>query len=149
MNQIPTKTVFSGIFIVLIFGGIFTLSMLNACPVERENCPNHRKPVAFPHDMHMTEFDCLDCHHLYDKHHNNILNPMELYAGNPHVKCASCHGPGHKLNRQEAFHQQCIRCHLDFGRLGAANGGPSLCGDCHKPTKKASDVVMILGEAHD
>lgn len=149
MHQIPKKTILSGILIVLILGGIFTLSILNACPVEQKNCPTHRNPVSFPHDMHMTEFGCLDCHHIYDKDQNNILDPMELYAGNPHVKCASCHDDGHRLNRQEAFHQQCIRCHLDFGGLGAAASGPSLCGECHKPAEKTPDVGMILGEPHD
>ena len=149
MYQLPKKTVLSGICIVLIFGAIFTFSILAACPVKQENCPNQRPPVAFPHDMHMSSFDCLDCHHVYDKAHNNILDPMELYAGNPHAKCASCHDSNHRINRQEAFHQQCIRCHLDFGRTGDAAGGPSLCGECHQTAGQTSDFVMILGEPHD
>jgi len=149
VHQIPTKTILSGTFILLIFVGIFTFSMPDACPVKSKSCGDQRNPVAFPHDMHMTEFDCLDCHHIYDKQHNNILDPMELYAGNPHVKCASCHNAKHRLNQRDAFHQQCIRCHLDFGRVGAATGGPRLCGDCHQRAQETSDVGMILGEPHD
>lgn len=148
MGPLPKKTVLSGIVILLIFGGIFTFSMLGACPVERENCRDQRDPVAFPHDMHMSQYDCLDCHHVYDKAHNNILDPAELYAGNPHVKCASCHDDRSKINLQEAFHLQCIGCHFNTGRINAP-GGPNLCGQCHKANKGSPDIVMILGEQHD
>lgn len=146
--HLPKKTIMSGIFILLIFCGIFTFSILGACPVERENCQDFRPPVAFPHDMHMSQYDCLDCHHVYDKAHNNILDPMELYAGNSYVKCASCHNSQNKLELQEAFHQQCIGCHYKTDRIGSPSG-PNLCGECHKKREGSSDVVMILGEQHD
>lgn len=148
VNHLPKTIILCGLFILLIFGTIFTLSILTACPVDREECNNQRKPVAFPHDMHMGWYDCLDCHHIYDKEHNNILDPMDLYANNPHVKCASCHDSESKIKLQEAFHLQCIGCHFNTGRIDRP-GGPNLCGQCHKNNKGSSDLVMILGESHD
>ncbi len=147
-HHFPKITLSYGIFILLILGTIFTFSILVACPVSREDCNDQREPVVFPHDMHMGHNDCLDCHHIYDKEHNNILNPMELYAGNPHVKCASCHSAESKIKLQEAFHLQCIGCHFNTGRIDRP-GGPNLCGECHKNNKGSSDFDMILGESND
>lgn len=148
MSLLPRKTLLCGIFILLVFGGIFTISMLAACPVQKPACPDQRDPVAFPHDLHMGQYDCLACHHVYDRQHNNILDPSELYAGNPHVQCASCHDAQSRITRQEAFHQQCIGCHAQTGGI-ARPGGPSLCGQCHKDQSDAPEFVMILGEPHD
>jgi len=98
--------------------------------------------------MHMGQYDCLDCHHIYDKEHNNILNPMDLYAGNSHAECAACHNTESRIKLQEAFHMQCIGCHFNTGQIDRP-GGPNLCGECHKHNKGSSDFVMILGESDD
>jgi len=148
VTYLPKKAIFCAILILLVFGGVFTFSMLDACPVEKKTCTDQRLPVAFPHDMHMGQYDCLDCHHVFDQQHNNILDPGELYAGNPLIKCESCHGAESQLNREEAFHGQCIGCHFKSGGIDQA-GGPNLCGECHKDNKGAGDFVMILGETHD
>lgn len=148
MSYLPKKTMLGIILVLFVFGGIFTFSMLDACPVDRQTCPDQRDPVAFPHDMHMGQNDCLDCHHVFDEQNNNILDPGELYPGNPHVKCGSCHGPDSRLNHREAFHMQCIGCHFKNSGMDRA-GGPALCGECHKDNSDAPDFVMILGEQHD
>ncbi len=148
MNHLPKKTVLCGIFVILVFGGVFTFSIIAACPVDSKNCINGRDPVPFPHEMHMGRYDCLKCHHLYDSEHNNILNPMELYEGNPHIKCASCHSSESSTELTEAYHNQCIGCHYRSSGIRHA-GGPNLCGECHRSGKQDAEPVMILGDQHD
>ncbi|MFO7840134.1 MAG: cytochrome c3 family protein [Desulfosalsimonadaceae bacterium] len=148
MGYLPKKTVLSAILVLLVFAGIFTFSMLDACPVKQKNCKNGREPVAFPHGMHMGAHDCLKCHHIYDSQHNNILDPGKLYSGTHNARCASCHGPDSSIKLTEAFHMQCIGCHMESSSIHRA-GGPNLCGECHRDNKAAAESVMILGEKHD
>ncbi|MCE5243551.1 MAG: cytochrome c3 family protein [Syntrophobacteraceae bacterium] len=86
----------------------------------------HERPlVHFPHEQHMANIECIQCHHDYDKYHNN--------KGGEGRPCSDCHGnPGKKglLPLTDAFHMQCKGCH----ELMLASGrktGPVMCGECH------------------
>lgn len=100
---------------------------LNTAEVESRERP----PVAFPHELHMGLYECLDCHHAFEDG-TNILDEDELYEGNEDVKCAACHGPGDNPDLQQAFHYQCMRCHIEVRKSGETSG-PELCGSCHIP----------------
>ena len=86
----------------------------------------HRPEVIFPHDLHMGEFDCLDCHHDYDEDGENVLDEDTLEEGNEDILCTACHD----VCLRELYHKQCMGCHRDFRIAGDATG-PELCGECH------------------
>lgn len=88
-----------------------------------------RTPVAFPHELHMEELSCSDCHHRYEKG-KNILDESELEEGNIEIQCSNCHGLKTKINLRKAFHRQCIGCHSRYKKEGYETG-PRLCGECH------------------
>ena len=88
-----------------------------------------RTAVLFPHELHMGEYDCLDCHHKYEDG-ENILEEDELEEDNPEVLCSACHNLDAKMGLQEAFHRQCIKCHIDLRKANQATA-PELCGECH------------------
>lgn len=142
MLHLPRQTVFAAVLVLLAAGGVFTFSVLTICTAEEVGCKGSRGPVAFDHDFHMAGYDCLACHHVYDREHNNILDPAELYAGNPVIRCAACHDRNADIDRQEAFHEQCIGCHYE-------DGGPKLCGECHIHEAPSTEFVIILGEHDD
>jgi len=124
--------------------------MAPPCPDEKAICPDQRLPVVFPHEMHMGLFDCLDCHHEYEKNGSvNILDPATLYVGNPELLCGFCHNGKSRINREDAFHRQCIGCHLETGRIDGPVEPPALCGQCHAPGIDAAGMDLILGESHD
>ena len=89
-----------------------------------------RPAVNFPHEIHMGEFDCLDCHHDYNEAGENILDAGVLEEGNEEILCSSCHDATTVVDIQSAFHQQCMGCHRGFRTAGEATG-PELCGECH------------------
>jgi hypothetical protein len=78
--------------------------------------------VMFDHSRHLAEsgyaLGCQECHHT--------LAADEIdQAGS----CSECHNPeeGDESipKRADAFHQQCIGCHQEYG------GGPTECAQCH------------------
>jgi c(7)-type cytochrome triheme protein len=88
-----------------------------------------RTAVVFPHDLHMGLYECLDCHHDY-KEGVNVLDEDTLEEGNPDIRCAACHNDQADVDRQKAYHRQCMGCHIDTRKAGDASG-PELCGACH------------------
>lgn len=88
-----------------------------------------RGPVAFPHELHMDSFECLDCHHDM-KDGENVLDEADLEEDNQDIYCGSCHNADSKIERREAFHYQCMGCHDKF-RMTQEPTGPTLCGECH------------------
>ncbi len=90
---------------------------------------NSRGPVMFPHEFHMGEFDCLDCHHDMQEG-ENILDEYDLEEDNPDILCGTCHNPKEKIERMEAFHYQCMGCHNKY-KMTNNPAGPSMCGECH------------------
>jgi hypothetical protein len=93
--------------------------------------PGQRAAPDFSHDLHMAVLDCLACHHAYEDG-LNVLDEDELVEGNPAIRCGACHNDQADLKRQEAYHRQCIGCHIDTRKAGQASG-PEMCGACHRP----------------
>jgi hypothetical protein len=89
----------------------------------------HRGPVLFDHELHMYDFDCLDCHHVMENG-ENVLDDADLFEGNPDILCASCHDSESEIDRTQAFHYQCMGCHNNYS-LTSEPTGPTLCGECH------------------
>ncbi len=90
---------------------------------------NTRGSVMFPHEFHMDEFDCMDCHHdMQDG--ENVLDEYDLEEDNPNILCGACHNPKEKIKRMEAFHYQCVGCHNQY-KMTSNLTGPSMCGECH------------------
>jgi hypothetical protein len=72
--------------------------------------------VLFTHSVHSFDYtsDCVECHHLT--------------SFPPGYDCSECHfqeGDALMLSREDAFHDQCIKCHDDMGE------GPVECDACH------------------
>jgi DNA-directed RNA polymerase subunit RPC12/RpoP len=78
-------------------------------------------------------YECLACHHDY-KDGINVLNEDDLEEGNPAIRCAACHNGQGELDRQKAFHRQCMGCHIETRKAGQATG-PEMCGTCHLPER--------------
>ena len=94
-----------------------------------EDLKVQRTAVVFSHDLHMGVYDCLDCHHDY-KDGINVLDEDTLEEGNPEIRCSTCHNDNSELDRQKAYHRQCMGCHIDTRKAGQASG-PEMCGACH------------------
>ena len=116
--------------LILILACVVCVSGLYAYPEDIElGGKETRGPVAFPHELHMDSFECLDCHHVMENG-ENILDESDLEEGDPAVLCGSCHNAESKIDKREAFHYQCMKCH-DRYRFKTENTGPTLCGECH------------------
>lgn len=89
-----------------------------------------RSAVNFPHETHMEELECLDCHHRYENG-ENVLEEDELEEGDPEVLCGACHTTDSDVELRKAFHRQCMGCHIDL-RKASQETGPELCGECHQ-----------------
>ncbi len=121
------------LIIMLIFSvlaGIICTTGLYAYPEDIEfGGENTRGGVAFPHELHMDGFECLDCHHIMENG-QNILDESDLEEGDPDALCSSCHHSESKIKKREAFHYQCMGCHNN-NRMTSEITGPTLCGECH------------------
>lgn len=115
----------------IIFTGVILASGIYAFTDDIElGGEKTRKPVAFPHEFHMGEFDCMMCHHDYDENKKNVLDEYDLVEDNPDILCGSCHKPNADIERREAFHGQCTGCH-DQMKLEIGKRAPVMCGECH------------------
>ena len=149
MKYFPAKTKICFILAFLFFAGIWTLSMMGACPIDKIGCSKERESVPFPHEIHMESYDCEICHHVYDENKNNVVDTMELYEGNPDIMCSSCHASDNKINTQEAFHRQCMGCHIQAATMDQA-AVPTLCNDCHRPESMVlTEYDMIIRGQND
>jgi c(7)-type cytochrome triheme protein len=90
----------------------------------------HRPAVLFPHELHMGELDCLDCHHDYDEDGENVLDEDLLEEDSEEILCGSCHDAGTDIDLKKAFHRQCMGCHREL-RMAGSGAAPELCGECH------------------
>ena len=126
---------FSKYMACLIIAGLALAEPLRAQPDEI--LLNHSKvfghsrqnPVRFPHEKHMNDFDCLDCHHRYENK-KNVLDKAELEPGSPAASCTTCHNPESNCKLQTVFHKSCLGCHIQLRKKGRKSG-PRLCIDCH------------------
>jgi len=130
------RTLLLALIIALALTG-FGLSTISFAQDEEillnngENVSVQRAPVMFSHDLHMGLYECLDCHHDM-KDGANVLDEDNLEEGNPDIQCATCHNDQASLDRQKAYHRQCMGCHIDNRKAGNATG-PEMCGACHLP----------------
>ena len=118
----------------LVYGAVACLLLIAvvsyaAFPVKAPRQPNRiafqsiAGKVMFSHDRHLSASGynllCDECHHT--------LAPAEFdQAGS----CAACHPAGDggdekTVNRADAFHKQCVDCHLGYDK------GPVECAQCH------------------
>ena len=88
-----------------------------------------RPAVTFPHERHLADLECLDCHHRYDKG-ENVLDEDTLEEGNADIRCASCHNLNARLGLRHAYHRKCTGCHTKMVKEGKKTG-PRTCGGCH------------------
>ena len=89
-----------------------------------------RPVVTFPHSQHIEAVsDCKVCHHIY-QNGKNVLDESQLVPGNPEIRCLKCHGERLHLPLQQAFHDQCIGCHVRH-KHEKKRTGPRYCGACH------------------
>ncbi|MFH1980787.1 MAG: cytochrome c3 family protein [Pseudomonadota bacterium] len=98
--------------------------------------------VYFDHKTHLADkgygLACLDCHHHPTDDSDAALQIAN--CGTCHAKpeqmentakaCNECHDSSdydlsEMLVRADAFHNQCISCHKEFGK------GPAACAGCH------------------
>ena len=130
-----TSQIFRYLACLIITGCLVQADLLRAQPEEillnhnEKSGYSHRNPVRFPHEEHMNDFDCLDCHHRYENK-KNVLDPSELEEGNPTAKCTTCHKPESCCQLQSVFHSMCMGCHIRLQKSGRKSG-PRLCNDCH------------------
>jgi hypothetical protein len=89
-----------------------------------------RPAVTFPHNRHIeVGLACKDCHHIYENG-KNVLDESKLEAGNQDIRCSTCHGSKLRPNLQQAFHDQCMGCHMKYHKEKKKTG-PRYCGECH------------------
>ncbi|MFZ5562481.1 MAG: cytochrome c3 family protein [Thermodesulfobacteriota bacterium] len=129
-NRRRKRTALGACFLALFF--VFTGSRVMAQEELELKMSGEltRPPVVFPHDLHMSTYDCFDCHHDYDSEGNNVLEDYALEEGNPDIRCTACHTSKSDIEPREAFHGQCMGCHERF-TFRKRPTGPVLCGECH------------------
>ncbi len=117
--------------------------------------PSKVGDVAFPHQMHVEEFEleCSDCHHninakALDTPHEDYFNYSQIDCQVCHTgssalmkedyNCSKCHhsDPTHigkeKITAKVAIHNKCWSCHdMDTGKEASEE-----CSSCHEKTGK-------------
>ena len=96
--------------------------------------------VLFSHKTHVSEAEygiaCTECHHHPEETDENDLRACkdchQVPEGDQKVPqaCLDCHEAdevedSEMIKSSDAFHDQCIGCHQDYG------AGPEECSSCH------------------
>lgn len=80
--------------------------------------------------------NCGQCHHEFDKEKEKLVYIQHAEEG-----CRSCHSAEPKgdvkKNTPEAFHGQCVSCHMNMREAKAEKTGPLDCASCHGAAQKA------------
>ncbi|SDL45816.1 Class III cytochrome C family protein [Maridesulfovibrio ferrireducens] len=92
------------------------------------------------------ETNCGSCHHEYDKATQKLV-----YVKGQEENCGICHTAKPegdvKKDTSEAFHSQCVTCHLDLAAAKAKKFGPVQCAGCHGLAEaadiKADDAQLL------
>lgn len=99
--------------------------------------------VLFDHQTHTSadgySLDCYDCHHHPPDDEEALTacegcHPQELEEGVQPEYCMECHDAeeiedSEYPKRSDAYHQQCIQCHVQF-EAGPGEGAEN-CSKCH------------------
>jgi hypothetical protein len=126
--------------IVLLAVGIISYSAFSAKSPEqpvRLMFKSAAGNVLFDHKTHSAEsgyaLSCNDCHHHPQEADlracGDCHRPPDNGEETPQA-CLDCHEPDEiegmdMIKKADAFHDQCINCHKDFG------AGPEECQSCH------------------
>lgn len=124
----------------LLWVVILTFFYFGCSPIITDVKYEVRAPAFFPHDKHMEELDCTQCHHRFENG-ENILEEDEL-DGSDAMRCKTCHNSKSSINARDAFHNQCIGCHRDY-KNKKKTFGPLTCGACH-PQKLPEDIATLV-----
>ena len=109
---------------------VLTGSSLNAQPEKIVLEGKARPAVMLPHNRHMEAgLSCKDCHHVYENG-KNVLDESKLEEGNQGIRCSACHSSKVRIGLEQAFHDQCIGCHMRLQKEKKKTG-PRFCGQCH------------------
>ena len=99
--------------------------------------------VLFDHQAHSAAngyaLDCFDCHHHPPGDEEALVACSQCHPANPEEgkvpeSCLECHDAADVEDAElpkesDAFHQQCIRCHVQFS--AGPGEGPENCSKCH------------------
>ncbi len=131
-----------GLAIYLLLVGVLSYAAFPAkTPAEpvRKVFTNAAGKVLFDHKTHASadgySLSCADCHHHFETDDMDIRPCAECHQAAADTEsasetCGDCHDmeeiEDHEvMPRVDAFHNQCITCHKDFG------AGPEECSICH------------------
>jgi len=130
MKEKNSIYIFLGVMLVLMYASTLWAQpehiLLNNQAVFKVK---ERPAVNFPHERHLANLECLDCHHRYENG-ENVLDEDTLEEGNAAIRCASCHNSNSRLGLRHAYHRLCIGCHAKMGK-DRKKTGPRTCGKCH------------------
>ncbi|TVR00293.1 MAG: cytochrome c class III [Desulfovibrionales bacterium] len=88
------------------------------------------------------ETNCGQCHHEFDEETEELV-----YVQFEEEGCRSCHSASPKdpvkSNLAEAFHGQCVTCHLDNKEAEAERNGPLDCASCHGAPQRLEAQVRM------
>ncbi len=90
-------------------------------------------PADFHHKKHSEEYKigCTECHHEY-KDGKNIWKECDQVK-----KCNECHKAELKKGGlEDAYHDNCRKCHRDLVKAGKMDKKMGSCNFCHKRNKK-------------
>lgn len=147
MTSKKHRMIMYGVAIQLVLIAIVSYA---AFPIETPQEPirlmyqTNAGKVLFDHQTHASingyALDCMDCHH---SHFGEEIKPVS--CGLCHAvkgeksefpeSCFECHGDASEieepeiLKRSDAFHQQCIQCHEQYG--AGPKSGSENCSACH------------------
>jgi hypothetical protein len=90
--------------------------------------------------------NCGSCHHEYDKYSKKLV-----YNKGKEESCRACHTSKPegdvKTDKMDAFHSECVTCHLDLSKAGVDKYGPVECAGCHGEKElakvKAEDKKLL------
>ncbi len=99
--------------------------------------------VLFDHQAHSSAngiaLDCFDCHHHPPDDKEALVACGQCHKADPEKgiipeECLNCHDASDIEDSEypkesDAFHQQCIQCHEQYG--GGPGEGPENCSKCH------------------
>jgi len=120
-----------------------------AFPVKKPDQPirlmyqTNAGKVLFDHNTHTASngygLDCFDCHHHPPDDEQALIACGKCHLSNPEEgvvpeNCLECHDASDVEDSEypkhsDAFHQQCIRCHQEYG--AGPGEGPKNCSRCH------------------
>lgn len=125
------------------------------CHVEKPAFADGRQPVSMTNALHAKHWgselipadkgqqtNCGACHHEYDAAAKQLV-----YVQYQEESCRACHTESPqgdvKKNSMDAFHGECVVCHLSLQEAKAEKFGPTTCAGCHDKDVQASTKANL------